>query len=277
MRRILSLMPAATLLFTIPLAHGSVVLFEENFESYAPGATTLSSSWTLTNLGDRMTNSVVNASDDAIEGDQYWRFSYPSGLDDGQPNSTMTASGWRQDDAEGVYVLSHRIYFSSTTIENSALMRPRYLLTIRDADDRVAGTLTLRALSDGNGNKQIRYETASGTTTINEGDTGYPTFWSTNDWLMVVMTVDELDRTWSFELANGNGTPIAAMAGLSLQNADFDQAEAFRMQLLGVPDTRGLNTWVDDIQITGPIPEPSSMALLGLGALAMLRRRRMRN
>ncbi len=276
MHTIKSLASAAALLLAAPFAHGDV-LFQENFESYDPGATTLSSGWTLTNSGSRMTNSVIDPAEGdvgAIEGEQYWRFSYPSGLTAGQPNSTMTASAWRQDDAAGVYVLSHRLYFASTTIENSSVMRPRYLLSIRDAADRLAGTLTIRANTDGNQTKQIGYGTASGTTYISEGAAGYPAFWSTNDWLMVVMTVNEPDRTWSFELADGNGTPIAALSGLSLQNAEFDQATAFRIQVLSGDNDRGLNTWVDDIQVNGPIPEPGSMSLLALGSAALLLRRR---
>lgn len=277
MRKCLSITSAATLLCAVPLAHGDV-LFQENFESYAHGATSLSSAWTIGGTGTTaITGRVVddgdagNANDQAIEGDRYWQWSYPRNVGTGIPNSYIETMGWRQDPSPGVYTVSQRVYVAHNTSAVTDRTESDYFIFLEDENGNRGAGLTIQTTGDYAGSstgRDIQYHGNGQYNVVADS------LWPRDEWLMVVMTIDEINATWSFEVADEDGNPIAALSGLSYSSNVFTGFDKLKLHVQPGNQNRGVDVWIDDIQINGPIPEPGSMSLLGLGGAALLLRRR---
>ena len=76
----------------------------------------------------------------------------------------------------------------------------------------------------------------------------------------------------SFLIADGGGRDNATFRTMSVSGAEFDSLHLFAIKNGEFTNPRGM---IDNLSITSaPVPEPGTLAVLGIGALAFLRRRK---
>ncbi|MBN9501290.1 MAG: hypothetical protein BGO01_06055 [Armatimonadetes bacterium 55-13] len=102
-------------------------------------------------------------------------------------------------------------------------------------------------------------------------------FYENGPWGNVVYQVDALRNggvvaSDSYTLADGGGRDNVNWTTLAVSGAEFDSLHIYATLNGEYTGARGM---IDDLAITSaPVPEPATLSALGLGALALLRRRR---
>lgn len=168
--------------------------------------------------------------------------------------------------------------------QNQAFVKSLVVRGLSEGGDEVFETL----IAFGSGNTIRRaYNRAIGDTTYTRGTSTFgfssgtqiynnlPGTWnSTNaaakpsDMHGLTLTIENGQITYSFDAGTAGGTLTFA-----LSNTDDLAGLEFTSLQNGGSDNAGY--WLDNISVDGTlVPEPSSLALLGLGGLAMMRRRR---
>jgi len=265
-----------------PSVANAATVFSDGFEGHAgtsvwpdpsadvdPGAPTVGDSWAVNesaqNVAQVVTSPVTssNAYFDAVSGTNFLH-NYGGAADFAESIAIIGGAGTSQIATSGSATISYKVYQMADELplpldgwgyfDKSEGMRFLAL------DSATFGSFAASAVD-------ITF-TAAGDIVVNDGSTTtYANSYNVNAWNDVVIDIDFSTDTYDLTV---NGGTVAT--GLSGAGGDLSQIQSLTFTTLGVvTPIRG--GWDDVLVTTLDVPEPGSFVLVGLGCLAMLRRK----